>query len=146
MHNHGADNRAELKNVFCKSMTVLAVCSGAMTAMALVLARPLSGIFVGYDEVLLRMTVRGFLIYALSYLLCGFNIFGSSLFTALNNGLISALISFLRTLVFQVGAVLLLPLMFELDGIWFSVVAAELAALVLTAVCVWKYRGKYHYL
>ena len=144
--NHGADNRSELKNVFRKSVTVLAVFSAAMTGLALVLARPLSGIFVSYDEALLQMTVRGFVLYSLSYLLCGFNIFGSSLFTALSNGLISALISFLRTLVFQVGAVLILPLMFDLDGIWVSVVAAELGALVLTAVCVLKFRGKYHYL
>ena len=144
--NHSADNRSELKNVFRKSVTVLAVFSAAMTGLALVLARPLSGIFVSYDEALLQMTVRGFVLYSLSYLLCGFNIFGSSLFTALSNGLISALISFLRTLVFQVGAVLILPLMFDLDGIWVSVVAAELGALVLTAVCVLKFRGKYHYL
>ena len=103
------------------------------------------GIFVGYDEALHDMTTRGFRIYILSFLLCGFNIFGSSFFTALNNGLISALISFLRTLVFQIGAVLVLPLLFELDGIWWSVVAAELGSIALTAFFMVKYRKRYHY-
>jgi Na+-driven multidrug efflux pump len=91
------------------------------------------------------MTTRGFRIYILSFLLCGFNIYGSSFFTALNNGLISALISFLRTLVFQIGAVLVLPMLFKLDGIWWSVVAAELGSLALTAFFLIKYRKRYHY-
>ena len=115
----------------------------AMAALAA--ARPLAGIFVGYDPQLHGLTVRGFRIYILSILLCGFNIFGSSFFTALNNGLISALISFLRTLVFQIGAVLLLPMLFGLDGIWWSVVAAELGSLALTAFFMVKYRKRYHY-
>ena len=117
-----------------------------MMLAAQVLAQPLSGVFVGYDRALMDMTTRGFRIYGLSFLLCGFNIFGSSLFTALNNGLVSALISFLRTLVCQVAAVLLLPLIWELDGVWWSVVAAELAALLLTAFCVVKFRKRYQYL
>ena len=91
------------------------------------------------------MTTRGFRINILSFLLCGFNIFGSSFFTALNNGLISALISFLRTLVFQIGAVLVLPLIFKLDGIWWSVVAAELGSLMLTFWFMARYRHRYHY-
>ena len=110
------------------------------------LAKPLSAIFVGYDEALFEMTARGFMFYSLSFLLCGFNIFGSSMFTALNNGLISAVISFLRTLVCQIAAVLLLPMILGLDGIWWSVVAAELAALVLTAFFTLKYRSRYGYL
>ena len=144
--NHGADNRAELKNVFGKSVTVLGVFALVMTLAAELLAVPLSRIFVGYDGQLFDLTVRGFRLYSLSFMLCGFNIFGSSLFTALNNGLVSAAISFLRTLVFQVGAVLLLPAVLELDGIWLSVVAAELGALVLTGVLVAKLRRRYHYL
>ena len=144
--NYGADNRAELKNIFRKSLVIIAVFSLAMTAAALLLARPLSLIFVSYDKVLLEMTVRGFAIYALSFLLCGFNIFGSSLFTALNNGLISAVISFLRTLVCQTCAVLCLPMVLELDGIWLAIVAAELAALILTVFFTLKYRKRYHYL
>ena len=117
-----------------------------MAAAALFLAKPLTNIFVGYDRELMDMTVRGFRIYSLSFLLCGFNIFGSSLFTALNNGLISAVISFVRTLICQIVAVLLLPLIFGLDGIWFAIVAAELVALALTVFCFIKFKDRYHYL
>ena len=144
--NFGADNRKELKNLLRKSIVVLGVSSALMLVSALVLAKPLSQIFVGYDQTLMDMTVRGFMIYSLSFLLCGYNIFGSSLFTALNNGLISASISFVRTLLCQIVAVMTLPLIFGLDGIWASVVAAELTALVLTTFFVLKYRKRYHYL
>ena len=143
--NYGADNHAELKNIFRKSLVVLSAFALLMVGSAIALARPLSVIFVGYDQVLLEMTTRGFVIYALSFLLSGFNIFGSSMFTALNNGLISAVISFLRTLVCQTAAVMILPIFFELDGIWFSIVAAELAALILTVYFLIKYRKRYHY-
>ena len=143
--NHGAENHPELRNVLKKCLTLLAVFAVVLTLTAELISRPLAGIFVGYDPVLHDMTTRGFRIYILSFLLSGFNIFGSSFFTALNNGLISALISFLRTLVFQIGAVLLLPLVFELDGIWWSVVAAELGSLALTAFFMMKYRKRYHY-
>ena len=143
--NHGAENHPELRNVLKKCLTLLAVFAVVLTLTAELIARPLAGIFVGYDPVLHDMTTRGFRIYILSFLLCGFNIFGSSFFTALNNGLISALISFLRTLVFQIGAVLVLPLLWELDGIWWSVVAAELGALALTVFFLLKYRKRYHY-
>ncbi len=144
--NFGADNRKELKNLLRKSLVVLSSSSILMLVSALVLANPLSKIFVGYDKALMDMTVRGFRIYSLSFLLCGYNIFGSSMFTALNNGLISASISFVRTLFCQVAAVMILPLLFGLDGIWSSVVAAEMTALVLTTFFVVKYRKRYHYL
>jgi Na+-driven multidrug efflux pump len=144
--NFGADNCEELKNLLRKSIVVLGVSSVFMLVSALLLAKPLSQIFVGYDQKLMDMTVRGFMIYSLSFLLCGFNIFGSSLFTALNNGLISALISFIRTLLCQIVAVMTLPLIFGLDGIWTSVVAAELTALMLTTFFILKYRRRYHYL
>lgn len=143
--NYGADNRSELKNLFRKSLTIIGVLSLIMAGSAAVLARPLASVFVGYDQALLDMTTRGFLIYALSFLLCGFNIYGSALFTALNNGLISAGISFVRTLICQIAAVLLLPLIWDLDGIWFAIVAAESVALALTAFFTVKYRKKYHY-
>ena len=143
--NHGAQNHPELKNVLKKCLTLLLAFALVLTLAAELVSRPLAGIFVGYDEALHDMTPRGFRIYILSFLLCGFNIFGSSFFTALNNGLISALISFLRTLVFQIGAVLVLPLIFELDGIWWSVVAAELGSIALTAFFMVKYRKRYHY-
>ena len=144
--NHGADNRQELRGVVKKSLVILGVFSLLMTLAGELLAKPLSSVFVGYDSALLAMTTRGFMIYTLSFLLCGFNIFGSSLFTALNNGLISAVISFVRTLICQIAAVLILPIFWGLDGIWFSVVAAELVALLLTGFFFVKYRRRYHYL
>ena len=144
-YNHGADNRPELKNIFRKSLILLGAFSLVMTLLAEVTSAPLSKIFVGYDPKLYEITVHGFRIYSLSFLLCGFNLFGSSLFTALNNGLISAVISFFRTLICQIAAVMLLPLVLELDGIWLSIVVAEFAALVLTVICFAKYRKRYHY-
>ena len=117
-----------------------------MTAAAIGMARPLAYIFVGYDSALVEMTTRGFIIYSLSFLLSGFNFFGSSLFTALNNGLVSAVISFVRTVICQIAAVMLLPMIFGLDGIWWSIVAAELAALVLTVFCFVRFKGRYHYM
>ena len=145
-YHYGADNRQELKNMFRKSLVIIGVFAAVMVAAALLLARPLAQIFVGYDEELMEMTVRGFVIYSFSFLLCGFNIFGSSLFTALNNGLISAVISFVRTLVCQVAAVMLLPLVLGLDGIWWAIVISEGVALVLTVFCFLKYKNRYHYL
>ena len=143
--NHGADNREELKNVLKKCLILLGGLAMVMTTAAELLSAPLAGIFVSYDAALLEMTTRGFRIYILSFLFCGFAIYGSSFFTALNNGLISALISFLRTLLFQIAAVLILPVFFGLDGIWWSVVVAEAAAVVLTAVFMVRYRHRYHY-
>ena len=145
-YNHGSGNHQELKNLFKKSMVILGTFSLIMTLAAELLASPLSSLFVGYNPQLTKMTIYGFRICGLSYLLCGINIYGSAFFTALNNGLISALISFLRTLVFQIAAVLLLPLVLGLDGVWWSVVVAELVALVLTAFFLLKYKKRYHYL
>ena len=144
-YNHGAENHPELKNIIRKSLLILGISAIAMTVSAILLARPLARIFVGYDQALTEMTVRGFVIYAFSFLLSGFNIFGSSMFTALNNGLISAVISFIRTMVCQVIAVFVLPLIFRVDGVWLSIVAAELAALLLTVYCFVKFRKRYHY-
>ena len=143
--NYGADNRPELKNIFRKSLVILTGFSLLMAGSAFLVSRPFSRIFVGYDPKLLEITVRGFRLYALSFLFSGFNMFFSSLFTALNNGLISAAMSFFRTLICQIVAVLLLPLIWELDGIWLSVVAAEFAALILAGYLTVKYRTRYHY-
>ena len=145
-YNYGADNRMELKNLFRKSLVIIGFFAAAMVGAAFLLAEPLAEIFVGYDPGLMEMTIRGFWIYSLSFLLCGFNIFGSSLFTALNNGLISAVISFVRTLVCQIAAVMLLPLIFGLDGIWWAIVISEGVALVLTVFCFLKFKDRYHYL
>lgn len=145
-YNHGAQNHEELKGLLRRSTVILAGFAGVMTAAAVLLAEPLSAIFVSYDAGLYEMTVRAFRIYSLSFLVCGFNIFGSSFFTALNNGLISAVISFIRTLVCQTAAVMLLPLAFGLDGIWWSILAAEAAAMVLTVYFLVRNRKRYHYI
>ena len=141
----GAANKAELRSILKKSLVIIAVNAVLMFAAGELLARPLSLLFVSYDGELLAMTAHAFAIFSFSFLLSGFSIFGSSYFTALNDGLTSALISFLRTLVFQVVAVLLFPLIWELDGIWFSIVAAEIMALVTTALFLLGKRKKYGY-
>lgn len=133
-YHYGAGNKAELKNLFGKSLKISGILGVAMTVFGILLAPLLADIFVGYDRELAELTCRGFRIFSLAFLMMGFNIFGSSFFTALNNGLVSALISGLRTFVFQVIVVFLLPYFFGVDGIWFSIVVAELFALVITSV------------
>ena len=145
-YNLGADNKKELKSVFKKSLTIIGVCSIVMLALSLLLAKPLSLMYVSYDADLLDLTVNAFRIYSFSFLFAGIAIFGSSFSTALNNGLISAVISFLRTLVFQIAAVLLLPLIWGVDGIWASIIVAEFLAAVLTVVLIFAYRKRYGYL
>ena len=117
----------------------------AMAGLAALASAPLSKIFVGYDPALYALTVRGFRLYAVSYLLCGFNIFASSFFTALNNGLASALISFLRTLVFQCAAVLILPVFLDMDGVWLAISVAETAALAVSLILLVRNRKAYRY-
>ena len=143
--HYGAKNESELKSIFKKSMNLNFIAGIVLAVVGLFLSRALAELFVGYDSELCEMTVKGFRIYTISFLFCGFNIFGSSLFTALGNGLVSAVISFLRTLLFQVAAILIMPLIWGLDGIWYSVAVAEVVALVLTMTFVVKLRGKYHY-
>ena len=144
-YHYGAQNHGELKSLIKKSFRILIFSSLSMLALSEFLARPLSKIFVSYDLDLLELTVRGFTIYSFSFLFAGINIFASSFFTALNNGLISALISFLRTLVFQVASVLLLPLILGIDGIWISIVVAELIACIVSLAFIMKKRAVYHY-
>ena len=97
---------------------------------------------MGYDQALYELTVRVFGIFAFSFLFTGFAIFGSAFFTALNNGLVSALISFLRTLLFQVAAVLVLPLFWQVDGIWAATVVAEFLASLVAAAFLWRCRDE----
>ena len=144
-YHYGAGNHEELKGLLKKSLVLIGIFSVGMVALAEGLARPLALIFVGYDPELLDMTLRGFLVYSFSFLFAGLAIYGSSFFTALGNGLVSALISFLRTMVFQVAAVLIFPLIWGLDGIWFSIVAAELVAALVTVAFLVGKRKKYHY-
>lgn len=144
--NYGAGNRRELKSLFLKSLTVIAAFAVVMVSLALALNAPLSYLFVGYDKDLYELTRRGFFIYSFAFLLIGFNVFSSAFFTALNNGLVSAVLSFLRTLVFQIVGVLVLPLLFGLDGIWFSIIAAESLGIVTDVVFLTANRKKYGYL
>ena len=144
-YHYGAQNHAELKNLSRRSLVLVVISGVAMTVLAELLAQPLTHVFVGYDAGLYALTVRGFMLYSISFLVSGVNIFGSAFFTALNNGLVSAAISFLRTLVFQVAVVLLLPLLLGIDGIWLAIVAAELLALAVTLVFFIVKRKQYHY-
>lgn len=144
-YHYGAGNHKELQNLFRKSMILMGVFGVVLVILAELLAAPLSKLFVGYDAELYELTCHAFRFYACSFLVTGFNIFGSAFFTALNNGFISALISFLRTLLFQVAMIYLLPLLFDLDGIWMAVTAAEILSLVVTIVFFITQRKNYHY-
>ena len=144
-YHHGAGNRGELKGLLRRSVLLIGGFSAAMCLAGETLGRPLSVIFVGYDPDLLDMTAHAFAIFSVAFLFSGFAIFGSSFFTALNDGLTSALISFLRTLVFQCLAVTVLPLIWGLDGIWLSTVAADALAVAVTALLLAGKRRKYHY-
>ena len=125
---------------------MIGIFAALMVIVAEVLTTPLAKIFVSYDAELLELTVSGFRIYAISFLFMGYAIFGSGFFTALNDGVTSAIISFLRTLVFQSASVMLLPLVLDIDGIWYSVVVAELMAIAMSAFFLVQKRKKYHYM
>lgn len=144
-YNYGAQNRDELKNMFRKSTIINIVAGVIMTVLSVSLARPLSSIFVSYDANLLDMTTFGMRIFSVSFMFMGFNMFTSSFFTALNNGLISAIVSFARTLIFQIAAVMLLPMAFGLTGIWVSVIVAEFLSLVLEIIFLVANQKKYGY-
>ncbi len=144
-YHYGAENNDELKSLLKKSLMIIATISLALTVFAELLSSPLAKIFVSYDENLFAMTRDGYRLYTLSYLICGFNIWGSAFFTALNNGFMSATISFLRILVFQIICLLLLPTIFDVNGIWISIVVAEFLAVSVTATLIIKNREKYQY-
>lgn len=145
-YHYGAGNDMALKNMLKKSVLLMTGASLVLTAAAFLLAAPLSRIFVGYDAELFALTSHALRLFSFSFLLAGFNIFASSFFTALNNGAISAAISFLRTLLFQTAAVLILPLVFDVDGIWLAITVAEVFAFLLSAGFLFAKRGKYHYM
>lgn len=144
-YHFGANNHKELKGLLRKSLNIILAFALLMVTAAELLAQPLAHIFVGYDAELMDLTISGFRIFALSFMFMGFAIYGSGFFTALNDGLTSALISFLRTLVFQIAAVMLLPIIWEIDGVWFSIVAAEFMAVSLTFLFLYLKRKKYNY-
>lgn len=144
-YHFGAKNYDELKNVRKKGMIIIGITGVVMLILAELFAMPLSKIFVSYNQSLIDMTVHGFRIYSFAFPFMGFAIIGSGFFTALNDGTTSAIISFLRTLVFQIGAVMLLPLICKLDGIWLSVVVAEIMAVIFTVMFLIIKRKKYNY-
>lgn len=144
-YQYGAGNHEELKNMFGKSLTLTGIVGILMLFIAKVLSAPLSNIFVGYDKELFDLTIHAFEIYSFSFLFSGFTAFGSSFFTALNDGLVSALISFLRTFIFEIGSILILPIIFGIDGVWFAIVIAEIAAFFVTGFFFYRKRRKYHY-
>lgn len=144
-YHYGAGNKDELKNLFKRSLTIIIVSSVVMTFIAEIIAGYLAGIFVSYDNNLLELTTEAIRIYAVSYLISGVNIFASSFFTALNNGVVSAVISFMRMFVFQIVMILLLPVVLGISGIWTAVIAAEVFSVVISVMFLVKNRKKYSY-
>ena len=144
-YHYGAGNKDELKNLFKRSLTIIIVSSVVMTLIAEIIAGYLAGIFVSYDNNLLELTTEAIRIYAVSYLISGVNIFASSFFTSLNNGVVSAVISFMRMFVFQIVMILLLPVVLGISGIWTAVIAAEVLSVVISVMFLVKNRKKYSY-
>lgn len=144
-YNYGAGNTKELQNVYKKSLVYNIISGIFMCIIAILMAGILANIFVGYDDKLFQMTKRGFAIYSLSFIVMGLNIYTSSFFTALGNGLISAILSFLRTLLFQLICVLLLPMILKLDGIWLAIVVAECMALIISFIMLRISKKRYGY-
>lgn len=145
-YHFGARNHNELKNMLRKSSFLSAVSGVVLTILAIALSSPLAKIFVGYDEELYELTRHAFRLFAYSFLLAGFNIFTSSFFTALNNGAVSAAISFMRTLIFQTSSVLILPIFLGVDGIWWAITVAEFFAFILSLIFLFAKRKKYNYI
>lgn len=144
-YHYGAGNKPELKSLKNRCFFTIAVFSGAMFALSLLLSRPLAALFVGYDRTLFDLTAHAFLIYSLSFLFFGFTIYTSSFFTALNNGPVSAAVSFLRTLVFQIASVLLLPVLLSMEGIWWSMAVAEILSLGASLCFLKAFQKRYAY-
>lgn len=145
-YHFGARNHNELKNMLRKSSFLSAVSGVVLTILAILLSSPLAKIFVGYDKELYELTRHAFRLFAYSFLLAGFNIFTSSFFTALNNGAVSAAISFMRTLIFQTSSVLMLPIFLGVDGIWWAITVAEFFAFILSLIFLFAKRKKYNYI
>lgn len=145
-YHYGAENVDELKNLLKKGVKLMLGGGVVLTIAAMLLSTTLAKIFVGYDQTLFDLTVHAFRLFAFSFLLAGYNIFASGFFTALNNGAVSALISFLRTLVFQMISVLIMPIIFDVDGIWWSITVAEICAFVISTIFIFAKKDKYHYM
>ncbi|WP_455543029.1 MATE family efflux transporter [Intestinibacter sp.] len=144
-YHYGSKNHDEVKNMLRKSFYIMGIMGIVMMILAQILAKPLSRIFVGYDLELFEMTVHGFKLFSFYFVLAGMNIYTSSFFTALNNGVISATISFLRTLVFQMISVLILPIFLKLDGIWLAITVAEVCAFIISIIFLISKKDIYKY-
>lgn len=144
-YHYGAQNHNELKNLFEKSLKLVLGAGVFLTLLAEIFNKPLVSIFASYDAELFAMTSHGFRLYCVAFLAMGLNVWGSAFFTSLNNGIVSAVISFMRSLVFQVAAVLVLPTLIGMEGVWFSIVVAEFLALCVTAFFLVTRRKQYHY-
>ncbi len=145
-YHYGAQNHSELQNMLKMSVRLMCGAGVVLSASAYLLASPLAKLFVGYDENLYKLTCHAFRLFSFAFLFAGFNIYASSFFTALNNGAVSAAISFLRTLLFQTSSVMILPLVFGVDGIWYAITAAEIFAVIISTVFLFAKRKKYHYM
>lgn len=144
-YNYGAQNHAELKNLLHKSLVLMFVVGTLLTILSEVLSNPMAGLFVSYDPQLKALTARAIRLYMLSFMICGLNMFVSAFFTALNNGLVSAAAAFTRTLIFELGAIFVLPLFFGLDGVWLAVDLADILALIMSAILLAAFRNRYRY-
>lgn len=144
-YNYGAKNTSEMKNLFKKSLIIIGISSIFMVMLAIILALPISLLFASYDKELFELTKRAFYIYSFSFGFSGFVIFFSSMFTALNNGIVSAFISFLRTLIFQISCVIIFSTLFGVDGIWISIVVAEFLSLFVALIFVFANKKRYQY-
>lgn len=144
-YNYGAENSSELKNLFNKSLVIISLVSVFMLIASESAAGLLASIFTSYDEALFNLTKKAFKIYSVGFLFCGLNIFGSSFFTALNNGIVSALLAFVRTLIFQVAFILLFPVLLGSNGIWMASPASEIFSMILTLSCFIALKKKYNY-
>ena len=144
-YHYGSENHNEVKNMLQKSFKIMSVLGITMMVLAQILASPLAKVFVGYDKQLFDMTVHGFRLFSFYFILAGINIYASSFFTALNNGMISAIISFSRTLGFETLAVIILPIFLQLDGVWLAITVAEICAFVISISFLIAKKEKYHY-
>lgn len=144
--NYGAENKSELQNIFRKSVTILGITNITMFVMAEVLTVPMAKIFVGYNQTLNELTIRGMRIYSVAFLVMGFNVFASAFFTALSNGKISAIISVTRTLILQLIMIYVMPMILGVDGLWAVVIAVEGISLIVTVYYILKNRKNYGYM
>ena len=145
-YHYGSNNKDELKNLLKKSFVLILIAALVLTSLAQLFSETLAQIFVSYDIDLLNLTTNAIRIFSLSYIISGFNVFASAFFTGLNNGVVSGVISFLRTFVFQIIMIFILPLLFNVNGLWMAVIFAEVLALCVSFMCFVKNKTKYEYI